>query len=143
MSTTALQTTKLKPNSVPCNAPAAARNDVLEPIPLATRDGPSVDEFLDTTKRVLGYAITTKGISIARDSDIDIASGKGEITVRSVLADGTQLEARRVIQRHTIRWRRLWPYLAIILVLTTALILAWHGDAVLKLFQELALNVAG
>ena len=94
MPTTVLQTTKSKPNSVPCNAPAVARNDVLEPIPLATRDEPSVDEFLDTTKRVLGYAITTKGITIARDSDIDIASGKGEITVRSVLADRTQLEAR-------------------------------------------------
>lgn len=109
--------------------------------PFSSRQNSSVDDFLDTTKRVLGYAITTKGITIARDTDIDVASGKGEITVRSTLPDGTQLEARRVIQRHSIRWRRLWPYIAIILVLTTALIIGWHAETLLKLFQEITLAI--
>lgn len=105
--------------------------------PTTQIDAQSVDDFLNTASKVLGSGISAKSVSIARDSDLDLSSGQGAITVRARLPNGLELEASRSLQRHSLRWRRLWPYIAIIIALASAILLAWHGSDLLGTLNEI------
>lgn len=109
------------------------RPNLLEQVPT----GPSVDGFLSTAQLVLSQAINANSVSISKDSDLDVSSGKSEVSVRSTLPDGTQLEARRSLQRHSVKWKRIYPYVVAVTVLIIAILLTIYGGQWLDLLSRI------
>lgn len=115
----------------------------LPALPYSQEAKPSVDEFLETARLVLGSAISAQAVTGAsRSSDMDLSSGAGEIIIRTTLPNGTQLEARRSLARHSLRWRRIWPYILFLIALATALLFALHGNKLIEIAQKLLLEIA-
>lgn len=100
-----------------------------------------VEAFLTTAKRVLGAGVSAQTVNVSRNSDLDLSSGRGEITVRARLPNGLELEAKRTLQRHSLRWRRLWPYLAAVLVIASAVIVAWNGTELLAALNRILVEI--
>lgn len=101
----------------------------------------SVEEFLTTAQLVLGKGISTRSIDVARHSDLDLSTGRGAISVRARLPNGLELEATRTLQRHSLRWRRVWPYAAATLALAAAVLLAWNGSELLGTLSDILREV--
>jgi hypothetical protein len=125
--------------SVPTRRVNEAGADMLTVLPARTDGGAddtqNVQRFLEAAALLFSRGLSVRDVRGPRSTDIDIYAIEGEIEIRAATPGGLLIVTRRRIRRHSLRWVRLWPYVAIVLAAAVAIVLVWRGAQVLDLLS--------
>jgi len=124
----------------PSRGPAAP-TVTLHP-PSVTLAPEELQEFLVVHERITSAVLRGRTKLVGRQHDVEWRVVRGQLLIQYTTPDGIEIESRQELTTHSLRWKKIRPYVIFAAVFASVLIVLVYGQSILDALSDVVVRIA-